>query len=62
MENTNQGSAAYDLSFIPEQDRAFFESWEKGEVHLLSAILRVRQMYRASALPQECQTQTLQSA
>jgi hypothetical protein len=58
MENKSRDIVAYDLSFIPEQDRSFFESWEKGEVHLLSAILRIRQMHRANALPPPYPPQT----
>ncbi len=59
MDTITPASAAADLSFIPEQERPFFESWEKGEVHLLSAILRIRQMHRANALPAPYRPQTI---
>jgi hypothetical protein len=41
------GAIKADLPIL-EADLRFFEAWERGEVHFLSAILRVRQMCRAN--------------
>ncbi len=62
--NTRGGTIKTDVNIL-EADLRFFEAWEKGEVHFLSAILRVRQMHRAirslrvgcppgPVLPDEC--------
>jgi hypothetical protein len=40
--------AIKDDLLILEADLRFLEAWERGEVHFLSAILRVRQMHRAN--------------